>query len=151
MTNNVKDKLYTMCCETVQNRIDVIKDALSAAQESANNETKSTAGDKHDTSRAMMQLEVEQKSKQLAEAEKLKTALAQFNGGTNNTSAQLGSLVFTDAGNYYISVSVGKLDIKDDMFFAVSPVSPIASQMIGKKEGEKFNFNGRNITISEIR
>lgn len=150
MTDKLKTELYDQCSKTVQKRIDVIKDSINAAQESANSETKSTAGDKHDTSRAMMQLEVEQKSKQLAEAQKLKATLSQFSGETQNKSAQLGSLVYTDAGNYYISVSVGKLDVEEDMFFAVSPASPIASQMIGKKQGEKFKFNGRNITINDI-
>ena len=150
MSDIEKKALYDLCSNFVQSKIDMIQNAIQNAQEAANNETKSTAGDKHDTSRAMMQLEVEQKSKQLIEATKLKQALLQFTPESGSEMVSLGSLVKTDVGNYYVSVSIGKLDIEDEMYFAVSPVSPLASQMIGKKEGEKFEFNGRNITIFEL-
>ena len=131
-------------------RIESIQKAITNAQNAANNETKSTAGDKHDTARAMAQNDVEQKSKQLAEAKKLKMGLAQFTAQSGKNEAALGSLVSTNTAKYYISISVGKVEVEGEVIFAVSPVSPIAMAMRGKKAGESFSFNGRKFDILTI-
>ena len=146
----LKQRLYDYCCQLAENRISSIQGAIEDAQGSANNETKSTAGDKHDTARAMMQLEVEQKSKQLAEAKKLKMALAQFSPDSGSQEVMLGSLVKTSVGMYYISISIGKIEVEGQLFFAISPISPIASSMLGLKVGDSFTFNGKQQTIKEL-
>ena len=150
MSKETKLALYKACQDYAQSRIDEIKLAISSAQNAANSETKSTAGDKHDTARAMMQLDVEQKSKQQAEAEKLKMALAQFSPDSGNSAVGLGSLVQTNAATYYLSISAGKLEIDGKTYFAVSPVSPIAQAMKGKVAGDNFSFNGRSFEIQEL-
>lgn len=150
MSNDLKIKLYKACQSYAQSKIDEIKLAISSAQDAANSETKSTAGDKHDTARAMMQLDVEQKSKQQAEAEKLKMALAQFSPHSGKSEIGLGSLVQTNGANYYISVSAGKLEIEGVLYFAVSPISPIAQVMKGMRKGDGFKFNGKRFEILEV-
>lgn len=147
---SLKSKLYQLCVEFVEGRISSIKHAISDAQASANNETKSTAGDKHDTSRAMMQLEVEQKSKQLAETLKLKETLSKFSAEKESMEVDLGSLVQTSSAAYYISISAGKLDLEGKTYFAISGASPIGQQLLGKKAGDSFQFNGRTFEILEV-
>jgi hypothetical protein len=146
----IKEKLYNSCKTFVSDRIESIQLAINDAQSAANNETKSTAGDKHDTSRAMMQLEVEQKSKQLGEAKKLQEVLSKFGPESGTGIAGLGSLVKTTAANYYISISAGKLEIDGEMLFAISAASPIGQQLINKTKGDSFQFNGKNIDILEV-
>lgn len=150
MNNKTKEKLYESCQKLVDDRIKIVKEAIQSAQESANAETKSTAGDKHDTSRAMMQLEVEQKSKQLSEAEKLQQILAKFNPDSGKGCVGVGSLVITNTANYYISVSVGKIEIDGVIYFAVSPISPVAQALLGKKKGDDFTLNGAKNAIKEV-
>ena len=145
-----KTVLYQYCVQWAQEKIDSIQSAITSAQDAANTETKSTAGDKHDTARAMMQLDVEQKSKQLAAAQKNKMALAQFTPESGSKKISLGSLVSTTSGIYYISISVGKIEIDQQVVFAVSPVSPIAKAMQGLKTQDEFNFNGRQFTINGV-
>ena len=142
--------LYEWCLNWANDKINGIKLAIESAQDSANSETKSTAGDKHDTARAMMQLDVEQKSKQLHEAEKNKMTMSQFSTQSGTQAISLGSLVETNAGMYYISISAGKIELPEGIVYAISPVSPIAQAMNGLKEGATFSFNGRQFTILSV-
>lgn len=147
---NLKQQLFDNCTSYVEEKITLIQTAISNAQMASNSETKSTAGDKHDTARAMMQLEVEKLSKQLSEAKKLKITLANINPEMNHQIIQLGSIVMTSSGNYFISISAGKLLVNDTVWFAISPISPIAKSMIGLKEDERFEFNGKTFVINEV-
>lgn len=147
---SVKIKLYELCVAFVEQRIASSQKAIEHAQLAANEETKSSAGDKYETGRAMMQLEIEKQSVQLGEAMKLKQVLSQINPEKTSDTIQPGSLVFTDQGCFYISISAGKLSVEGIAYFAVSPVSPIGSLLIGKKSGEVIHLNGKSFTISKI-
>lgn len=147
---SVKIKLYELCVAFVEQRIASSQKAIEHAQLAANEETKSSAGDKYETGRAMMQLEIEKQSVQLGEAMKLKQVLSHINPEKITDTIQSGSLVFTDQGNFYISISAGKLDLEGTTYFAVSPVAPIGALLIGKKSGETIQLNGKTFTIRKI-
>src|ERR1700744_4265690 len=100
--NDLKAKLHSLCVSYVQNRIDAAMQAINAAQQAANEETKSSAGDKYETGRAMMQQETGRNMIQLTEAKKLMVALNQVAYNTPYTTAETGSLVTTDNGNFYL-------------------------------------------------
>lgn len=151
MPAKVKIVLYQYCVNYVQNRIQIIQNTISSSQESANSETKSTAGDKHDTARAMMQLEVEQKSKQLSEAQKLNIGLSQIKPELKQTVVQLGALVLTNIGIYYIAISIGKVVLDDTTYFVISPSSPLGQALFGLKRGNVTEFNGKKITIKDVQ
>lgn len=146
----VKTKLHQLCNEYVENRIGIVKKAMAEAQNAANEETKSSAGDKHETGRAMAQLETEKLSKQLSEALKLKQALNQINPDNDSTKTMLGSLVITSNGNFYMSISAGKLIIDQTEYYAISPVSPIGKQLLNLKVGDEFSFNGKRFVIKNV-
>jgi hypothetical protein len=134
----------------VNNRIQNIENAIDNATESANSETKSSAGDKHETSRAMAHLEQEKSSLQLKEAMKLKNTLLAINPEIVSSKVALGSLVITDNGNFYISIPAGKMEWAGSSYFAISQVSPIAQKMIGNSVGNDFEFNKVKYLIQEI-
>jgi transcription elongation GreA/GreB family factor len=146
----IKTVLYDACLNYVQERIGNAKDAMESAQESANDETKSSAGDKHETGRAMAQLEKEKSAAQLAEASQLKRAFSEFSADRVYTVAGLGSLVIASTGNYYVSISAGKVEVDGVLYFALSPVSPIGRCFQGKGAGEMVTFNGRSIEIKGV-
>lgn len=146
----LKEQLLEACQKLVDEKLKTIETAIAEAQNAANSETKSTAGDKHDTSRAMMQLEVEQKSKQLAEARKLKQALTQINPKTTHSKAQLGSIVSTSSAHYFISASIGKVEIDGEIYFAISAISPVGQAVLNKSQGDQFTLNGKSFTIESI-
>ena len=77
--NDLKAKLHAMCISYVQNRMEAAVQAIDDAQQAANEETKSSAGDKYETGREMMQQEADRSQVQLNEANKLMVALSKIN------------------------------------------------------------------------
>ncbi len=148
----IKNKLYEFCIHQIQNKLNVVNDVINSAQNSANAETKSTAGDKHDTARAMAHLETEKNAKQLAEINKLKKVLPYLKNTKNKllNNVQLGSVVETNLMNYYISSNLGKTTINKKDFLTISPLSPIAQLLKDKKQDDVFNFNHQTVKIIKI-
>ena len=66
----IKESLLHFCQDYVRQKQEVLKKRGASLQESLNSETKSSAGDKHETGRAMVQLEQEKLGQQLQEIEK---------------------------------------------------------------------------------
>lgn len=147
---DLKSALYKLCVQYAQKRIATAQDALNAAQESSNEESKSTAGDKHDTSRSMMQIAVEQAARQLSEAEKLRDELGRIDISKKSEVIMAGSLIKTSLGNYFIAISAGKMELEKEVYFAVSISSPIAQSIKGLKKGDKFQLNGKSTLIEEV-
>jgi transcription elongation GreA/GreB family factor len=146
----IKIKLFGICKDLVTQKIADIRDLLNEVQEAANNETKSSAGDKHETGRAMAQLETEKLSTQLADALKLAQTLSKINPKSTHQLIGLGSLVITSNGNFYISVSLGKIEIDNKTYFSISNASPIGKLLLTKKEKDSFSFNNKTYVIENI-
>ena len=147
---NIKIQLHKKCIEIINQQILDLKNILQEAQIAANNETKSSAGDKHETGRAMAQLETEKLTSQLSEALKLEQHITQINPEIQRQKVALGSLVITNNGNFYIAVSLGKIEINRTTYFAISTLSPIGKLLMGLKANDAFSFNGKNYVIGEV-
>ena len=146
----LKNELLELCKDFVQGRIQNAENAMQNAQQSANSEERSTAGDKHDTARAMSHLEQEKSAKYLDEAIKLKRALSELLKAQTADAIDFGSLVVTNQGTYFIALSIGAIQLKDINYFIVSPTSPIAIALKGLKAGDTATFNGRSFIIEEV-
>ena len=146
----IKKRLHEKCAEISQQRVSDLSSIIQEAQDAANNETKSSAGDKHETGRAMAQLETEKLSKQLSEALKLQQNILQINPNTEHKQVTVGSLVTTNNGIFYIAASLGKIEVDENLYFIISPVSPIGKLLIGLKTNGSFSFNGKDYTILNL-
>jgi hypothetical protein len=147
---SVKHTLYDLCSSFVEERIQMYQKAMKDAQEAANNEEKSSAGDKYETTRAMMQIEKDKNAKQLEETIKLKKALSQINPNTSSETVALGSLILTDKGNFYLSISVGKIKADTIEYIAIAPTSPLGAIFMNKKVSETASFNGQVYKILQV-
>lgn len=148
--SDLKHKLYLLCHDYIANRVAIIKQNVAEAQEAANDDTKSSAGDKFEVGREMMQQEIELNLARLGEMVNLKYALDNINPAQKSETVQPGSLVKTNAGFYYISIGAGKLVLDGITYYTVSPEAPIAGQMMGKLKGDTIELNGRKITIELV-
>ena len=137
-----KEHLYTKCEEYVESRIQRILKSLKSIEEDMENEGKSSAGDKYETSREMMSEEWNKLSNQLKEFKQQKDTLKLAKNREDSKRAQLGCLVKTSASNYFISIPAGKMELDQEVFYAVGANSPVARLLMGKTEGEEFEFNG---------
>lgn len=146
----LKTALLRHCKEVVEEKYRNLLALDKAAQSAANNETKSSAGDKYETGRAMMHLEKERLASQMNEVVKLKKPLEMINPDKVSIAVELGSVVVTDERNYFISVSLGEMTFRQQTFFCISPVTPIGKLMQGKKVGDSFQFAGKSVIIREV-
>lgn len=147
---HIKQKLYSLCLKHINKRLEVIQTNILEIQKSLASETKNSAGDKHETGRAMLQLEREKVGAQLLEAEKIKQTLSKINIKKNIQTIGIGSVVFTTQNNYFIAISAGELMAEDNRFYAVSSISPIGKSLIGKTTGDVVNFRNSIFKIVEV-
>ncbi len=147
---SLKKSLHELCLMYVQEKIDNINSAMQSARDSANADTKSSMGDKYETTQAMMHLELENQSTQLAEANKLLKTLQLINPEEAHGQVALGALVVTNTAKYYLSVSAGKLIFDDQIYFAVSISSPIGQCLMDASPGDTIKFQNREIKILNI-
>ena len=147
---NIKEDLYNTCELFIDNRLKTVQHTIDDIQKSLTSETKSSAGDKHETGRAMLQLEREKAGNQLAEIQKIKETLAKI--GTTKTSdiVNLGSVVYTSNLNYFISISAGELKAGNETFYAISPSTPIGQLLLGKTVGDSIIFRNQEFIINEV-
>lgn len=146
--HQIKKALYKACLLFVNSRFETIKSVIDSNKKALFSETKSSAGDKHETGRAMLQLEMEKASQQLASVILMKETLDKIAVDNTSEIICLGSLITTNKANYYLAISVGKLTINLVDYFVVSTNSPIGKQLLGKKIGDNIPFN--NAEILEI-
>lgn len=146
----LKEKTYQGCLELVQQKIDVLQKNLHDLSDSAGNETKRTAGDKHETALAMLQIEQENNSRQLKEALQQKAVFEKLDPHLQTEMIVRGSLVHTNKGTFYISLGLGKLKVEDEMIFAVSPDAPLGKLMLMKKAGDEIQFNNTAYEIVSV-
>jgi len=146
----LKEELLKQCRLFVDNRLKKIQETLLDIQQSLLSETKSSAGDKHETGRAMLQLEREKTGKQLAEVQKLNEMLSKIDLTTSGEHIRLGSIVYTSQATYFIAISTGLISVSNEQFFAIAPNTPIGKLLLGKKVNDEVFFNGKKITIISI-
>ncbi len=145
-----KEKLFARCNQLVDERIALAKKLIAEAQQAANEDTKSSMGDKYETSREMMALEMRKANEQLQEGAKLNKVLTRLNPTTICQQVEIGSLVSTSMGDFFVSISLGKIMLEQREVFALSAVAPLGKQLMGKEKGDKFEFNSREIEIISV-
>lgn len=147
---STKKLLIERCHEVLQNRINIARTRINDIQSAANEESKSSAGDKYETGRAMMQLERDKAVSQLSEILKQKRALDQIIIQKTTGSIQIGSVALTDGGNFLIGVALGEIDHDGTKYYSISPVSPIGKELLNKKAKESIVVNNRSLKILKV-
>ena len=143
-------KLLKRCFDYVEERIRSAENAITSAKEASQDDTKSSAGDKYETTREMMQQEVSRNEAQLYEAGKLKHVLSQISANITSEVVQNGSLVITNYGNFFIAISAGQIEADGLSYYAVSAASPIGKKLAGLKKGDQFAFTNKEYEILEV-
>ena len=119
-------------------------------RDAANNETKSSAGDKYETGRETMQQEIDLNITRLNELGKLKQVLDRIIPDRTGSTVMPGSVVRTNTANYYIAIGAGKLAVEGSMYYAISAESPIGEKLAGQRAGYTFELNGKQQVIESV-
>ena len=137
----LKTELLAYARKEVEASLAVTRQSLSRLSESLTNETKSSAGDKFETGRAMLHMEQQKMQQQLAVAGERLATVERITRKAPTTIVTEGSLVATNRGLYLVGLGLGKVRLEGRVVFCTSLDSPIGSQLIGKQAGEMFVFN----------
>lgn len=149
--NQIKETLYQLCLNFIEQRIQTAEVALAQSREASNDDTKSSAGDKYETSREMMQQDIDRNKRLLIDAQdNLRVLQAIDTHAADYDIVRHGSVAYTNHGTFYISVSAGQLTVDGKSIFAISPASPIGKLLLDKKKGDKFTFNNNNYTVENV-
>jgi hypothetical protein len=144
-----KSRLYQLCLSFITQRIETAETALQQAQEASNDDTKSSAGDKFETTREMMQQDIARNKNLLADGRQNLSLLQSLVHVPAGDTVKNGSLVYTSRGLFYIGVGAGQLKLDDQLVFAISAISPIGQLMMGKQPGDTFSFNQTEYRIEK--
>jgi hypothetical protein len=146
----LKESIHQDLRKKLKFRIDEIQNILEDLHLSGSRDAKSSAGDKHETGVAMAQLEQEKLRYQIHEFQKMQDIVQKINPSNTNSKINLGSLVETDKGWFYISVGLGSLTFKEQLVFAINPEAPVGKALIAKEKGDSIHFNGVESEIIQV-
>ena len=147
-TYQMKSELLEIIHQKISEKIQKLEQ-LIAETRASNNDTKSSMGDKYETSREMLQQEINNLQIQLNEHLKSQKILKNINPNPHKI-VTLGSLVETEKGKFFIAVSLGEITFNQEKIFVISAESPLAKAMNGKKTGESFVVNNLSQIIKNI-
>ena len=146
----LKSAVFTHCDSFLRQKANDYLAQDQSLLEALDSEGKSSAGDKHETGRAMIQLEREKLAQQRERNDQdLKTLGSLKN---RHTIAQIspGALVHTSLASYFLAVPADAFSHHPKNIYCISPQSPIGQLLLGKKTGESFTFRGNEIEILEV-
>jgi transcription elongation GreA/GreB family factor len=146
----LKQKIYNHYLQVIQGKVTMLQKVLDDLKESGANETKSTAGDKHETALAMLQIEQANTRTQLQEALNQQAALEKINPELSANSILNGSLIKTNRGYLFMSIASGKAVVDEIAVIALSPQSPLGQKLMGLKAGETAAINNVEYIIELI-
>lgn len=147
----LKFQLLQHCQEQVDGRYSKIRQTIAGIEESLFEESKSSVGDKHETARAMLQIDRENAGRQLQEIEKVAQLLNKIDVKITSDYARLGSLVYTDKFTYFISISIGTVTLNNTDYLCVALNSPVGVLISGKRKGDEFILNENHYKIKNIK
>jgi hypothetical protein len=145
-----KEKVYQHYVSALNEKINGLQQTLNELSDSAKNETKSTAGDKHETALAMLQIEQENTRIKFREATEQKAQLESINIELSSLQIIKGSLIKTNKAYFFLCVALGKCTIDNIQVIAISPQSPLGAKLIGLKEKDTVQINDILYTVENI-
>ncbi|GAB0156715.1 hypothetical protein CHRYSEOSP005_19820 [Chryseobacterium sp. Alg-005] len=143
-----KSKIVSTVKNKISEKIRSFENMITETRAS-NNDTKSSMGDKYETSREMLQQEINNLRRQLNEVLHQQELIQKVSADPSE-KVQNGALVKTDKGLFYISASVGEIVFENNKIMTISDEAPLAKAMMGLKAGQTFSINNMHHTIENI-
>ncbi|MFN9520423.1 MAG: hypothetical protein ACK574_11950 [Bacteroidota bacterium] len=146
----LKKHLFESCRLVLDERIRKGQQMLEELKNDAQNDAKSSAGDKHETAISMMQLEQEKLNRQLHEYARQKDALEKLVPDSVHVRVMPGSVVTTGKGEFYLITALGSLPLSQEVIQCISPNAPLAVALMGKSIGDRVQFMNQVYEIREV-
>ena len=145
-----KQKVIQRSYQLILDKLNEFEGTERSAQESAANDTNSSMGDKHETSREILQQEREMNGRRMAEAIRQKEEIERILPNHEFTQIQSGTLAETSLGWFFFSTALGFVHVDNAKVAVISMASPIGQSLKGMKAGDSIMFQGKPILIKQI-
>jgi transcription elongation GreA/GreB family factor len=145
----VKRKIWEQCFNLQASTVDAARKTMLQAEESANSEIGSSE-ESFDSFREQCQKEREMYSKKLEEASFGLEILRRMDPDYTSEAVAMGAVVKTAIQTFFISISLGEVNVNGEKAYAVSTQSPIYKAMEGKRKGETFKFRDQDVLITDL-
>jgi transcription elongation GreA/GreB family factor len=142
--------VFKALSENVNEKVSETQDYLEGLRSSRDSDTKSSAGDKYETSRSMVQQEIDRAEDRLQQLKMQLNELERVERIKDNSFCQPGSLVQLEKELFLLGPALGKISIEDNILFSISMASPLGQLLNEKKVGDTIQFRGKESTIKNI-
>ena len=146
----MKEKILQHHKQLLQDKEDAFRDMISGLTEDSKNDSKGSAGDKHETALSMMHLEQEKLNQKLKEVQEQKAVLDKIDATQIHNKIALGSLVQANEMLLFVSAALPKITIENKTIIALSPQSPLGMKLMGNSVGFEFEINSSQYIIQSI-
>lgn len=146
----LKQQVHQLCIEKLDASMASAQQSIDEARAAQKEETKSSAGDKFETTREMMTQEIEKGTALLNKLSEDRNRLLSLLQTDSTESVQQGSLVITSNGKFYVGVSIGAVSMNGEKYQTISSSSPIGHLLLNKKPGEKIQLNEKEYVIDAV-
>ncbi len=145
-----KKAVFKTCTDLLEARRRALENTMAVLKADLQNEAKSTAGDKHETGRAMLQLEMEKLGQQLLNTQKQVEILKRIPYQKTQNTVASGSLLEMQQGVYFISLGLGAIQVNGTEVVCLAPGAPLGQELLGKPAGASVMFRNQLFTIKAI-
>jgi transcription elongation GreA/GreB family factor len=147
---SLKSKVVEVCLAQLNERKARLIHELEQLKLSAEQDTKSSMGDKYETGREMINLEKGKISEQLTQVNQMLDMIRSVDPNKRLTRPGLGALIKTEMAHYFIAVGLGQISVNDQAVFVISMASPIGRIILDKSVGDTFEMAGKTLRLLEI-
>lgn len=144
---HTKKEIFEKCLKKVNLQIEKYNEVLNSIRESKDSIDLHNDYDEE----AKLLLEFERNTSYLDTARRMKATLTDVDRDHYAETIQFGSLVETSNNFYFISTSLGEIGMDGgSTVHAISIEAPIFKAMEGKKAGDTFTLNDKEIKIIQV-
>lgn len=143
----LKQELKAMCFQRLNDKIDAFQGIIEELSLDAQNDAKSSAGDKHETALSMMHLEQENLSKKILECIELREVISKIDDNKKSEIVEFGSVVKVNTVYLFFSAALPKIIMEDKSVLPISLEAPIAKELLGRRLKDSFKFNNCDFII----
>lgn len=147
----MRDIILKHLLDHVDKNLAEAKARMASLKESLGAESKSSAGDKHETGRAMIHLEQERVQDTVGRLEHMRGLLMQ-RAAQDKVIQRVspGALVETTGPWVLVGVPLGKVQLPDALVLCVGAEAPLAQQWHGAQPGDQVALGPQKLTIQAI-
>lgn len=146
-----KSDLIKAISTQLQEKLEELASYSDDLRNALESEGKSTAGDKHDTGRAMIHLEQEKLQNQLKE---IKSQIQRINtieqANIKSDVIDYGSFVITTGPYFLLGIGLGKVNTNTGTVYCIGMETPIGKLLKGLKKQDTFPFLNKKEQVLSV-